>query len=172
MEFVGLDGKLVVLRGMHLYSPQTVSAHRMEVDLRNGEFEWVAELRIYEVGGQPKQAHPDIQSILDRLTNAPTTFQTCMNHVFHQKLRIFVLVFLDDILIYNITWEEHLQHLEVVLCILEEQQFYAKLSKCEFGLTRMLYLGHIIEEVGVRVHEENIRAIWDWSTNTKWLITY
>eukprot|EP00253_Pinus_taeda_P027826 PITA_27826 len=59
-------------------------------------------------------------------------------------------------------WEEYLQHLEVVLRILEEQQFYAKLSKCKFGLTKMLYLGHIIGEDGVRVHEEKIRAIWDW----------
>ena len=54
-----------------------------------------------------------------------------------------MLVFFDDILIYSWTWEEHLQHIEAVLCILEEQNFYAKLSKCEFGLTYMLYLGHI-----------------------------
>eukprot|EP00253_Pinus_taeda_P009657 PITA_09657 len=60
------------------------------------------------------------------------------------------------------TWEEQLQHLETVLRILEEQQFYVKLSKCEFGLTKMLYLGHITGEDGVRVHEEKIRAIWDW----------
>jgi hypothetical protein len=69
-----------------------------------------------------------------------------------------VLVFFDDILIYNRTWEEHLQHLEEVLRILEEQQFYAKLSKCEFGLTEMLYLGHIIGADGVKVHEEKIRG--------------
>ena len=72
-----------------------------------------------------------------------------------------MLVFFDDILIYNRTWEEHLQHIEVVLRILEEQHFFAKLSKCEFGLTKMLYLGHIIGVDGVRVHEEKIRAIRD-----------
>ena len=55
-----------------------------------------------------------------------------------------MLVFFDDILIYNRTWEKHLQHIETVLRSLEEQQFYAKLSKCEFGLMEMLYLGHII----------------------------
>eukprot|EP00253_Pinus_taeda_P036188 PITA_36188 len=60
------------------------------------------------------------------------------------------------------TWEEHLQHIETVLCILEEQQFYAKLSKCEFGLTEMFYLGHIIGVDRVRVHKETIRAIRDW----------
>ena len=73
-----------------------------------------------------------------------------------------MLVFFDDILIYSKTWEENLQHIETVLRILQEQQFYAKLSKCEFGLTEMLYLGHIIGVDGVRVHEEKIRAIKDW----------
>eukprot|EP00253_Pinus_taeda_P032040 PITA_32040 len=60
------------------------------------------------------------------------------------------------------TWEEHLQHIETVLHILQEQQFYAKLSKCEFRLTEMLYLRHIIGVDGVRVHEEKIRAIREW----------
>eukprot|EP00253_Pinus_taeda_P028756 PITA_28756 len=86
-----------------------------------------------------------------------------MNHIFYSHLRKFVLVFFDDILIYNRTWEEHLQHIETVLRILQEQQFYAKLFKCEFGLMEMLYLGHIIVVDGVRVHEENIRAIREWS---------
>ena len=54
--------------------------------------------------------------------------------------------------------------MEEVLCILEEQQRYAKLSKCEFGLTEMLYLGHVIREDGVKVHQEKIRAILDWPT--------
>jgi len=73
-----------------------------------------------------------------------------------------VLVFFDDILIYIQTWEEHLRDLEMVLRILEEQQFYAKLTKCEFRLTKILYLGHIIGANGVRVNEEKIRAIQDW----------
>lgn len=68
------------------------------------------------------------------LKNAAAIFQSCMKRVFCGQLRKFVLVFFDDILIYNRRWEEHLQHLEVVLRILEEYQFYAKLSKCEFGL--------------------------------------
>lgn len=68
----------------------------------------------------------------------------------------------DDILIYNRTWEDHLQHLEVVLRILEEQQFHVKLSKCDFVLIEMLYLGHILSVDGVKVHEEKIQAIRDW----------
>jgi hypothetical protein len=83
------------------------------------------------------------------LTNAPTTFQSCMNHLFNKQLRKFLLVFFDDLLIYSKTWEEHLQHVEQILTIMEEQSLYAKESKCEFGMTEVLYLGHIIGVKGV-----------------------
>ena len=96
-----------------------------------------------------------------RLTNAPNTFHSCINHIFRGQLKKFVLVFFDDIIIYSHTWEEHIQHIEKILHILEEQKFYAKLSKCDFGLKEMLYLGHIIGVDGVRVHEEKICAIQD-----------
>ncbi|XP_057825625.2 uncharacterized protein LOC131037488 [Cryptomeria japonica] len=98
------------------------------------------------------------------LTNAPATFQSCMNHVFHQQLRKFLLVFFDDILIYSKTWEEHLQHVEEVLTILEKESLYAKESKCEFGMKEILYLGHKINEEGVSVDEEKIKAIKEWPT--------
>ena len=83
------------------------------------------------------------------LTNASATFQSCMNHTFKKQLRKSLMVFFDDILIYSQSWEEHLQQLDEVLSILEEQQLYAKMSKCEFGMTEMLYLGHVIGEQGV-----------------------
>ena len=81
------------------------------------------------------------------LTNAPTTFQSCMNHTFRAQLHKFLLVFFDDILIYNKTWEEHLKQLDEVLSILKEHSLYAKMSKCEFG---------IISEKGVQVDMEKI----------------
>jgi len=95
------------------------------------------------------------------LTNAPATFQLCMNHTFRAQLRKYLLVFFDDILIYNKTWEEHL---DKVLRILEEHSLYGKMSKCEFGMKEMLYLGHIISAEGVQVHMEKITAIRDWPT--------
>jgi hypothetical protein len=73
------------------------------------------------------------------------------------------LVFFDDILVYNKTWQEHMRHLDEVLSIMEVQSLYAKESKCEFGMTELLYLGHIISQ-GVQVHQEKIRAILDWPT--------
>jgi hypothetical protein len=98
------------------------------------------------------------------LTNAPATFQSCMNHIFRGQLRKYLLVFFDDILIYNKTWDEHLAHLGKVLDIMKAQSLYAKESKCEFGMRELLYLGHIINGQGVQVHEEKIRAIVDWPT--------
>jgi hypothetical protein len=74
------------------------------------------------------------------------------------------LVFFDDILVYSKTWQEHLRHLDEVLNIMEAQSLYTKESKCEFGMTELLYLGHIISAQGVQVHKDNIRAILDWPT--------
>jgi len=96
------------------------------------------------------------------LTNAPATFQSCMNHIFKKQLRKFLLVFFDDLLIYIRTWEEHMRHLDEILGIMEEHSLYANASKCEFGLTEILYLGHVISAQGVQVHQEKIQAILDW----------
>jgi hypothetical protein len=98
------------------------------------------------------------------LTNAPTTFQSCMNHVFNKQLRKHLLVFFDDLLIYSKTWDEHLRHVDQILSIMEEQSLNAKESKCEFGMTEVLYLGHIIGAKGVQVHQEKIKAIMEWPT--------
>ena len=90
-----------------------------------------------------------------------------MNHTFRAQLCKFLLVLFDDILIYNKTWEEHLKHLDEALSILEEHSLYAKISKCEFGMKKMLYLGHVINAEGVQVDMEKIRAIIDWPTPKK-----
>lgn len=76
------------------------------------------------------------------------------------------MIFFDDILVFSKTWEEHLHHLEEVLYILERESLYAKESKCEFGMTELLYLGHIISADGIRVDPKKIRAIVEWPTPT------
>jgi len=83
------------------------------------------------------------------LINAPTTFQSYINHVFNKKFRKFLLVFFDDFLIYIRTRDDHLKHVDEVLSIMEKQSLYAKESKCEIGMTEVLYLGHIIGAKGV-----------------------
>jgi hypothetical protein len=98
------------------------------------------------------------------LTNAPTTFMCLMNNVLNKFLDIFVLVFIDDILVYSRSKEEHEEHLKLVLQVLREHKLYAKLSKCDFFQRQVHYLGHVISEKGVAVDPDKIKAIIDWPT--------
>ena len=96
------------------------------------------------------------------LTGAPGCFQTLMNNIFRKYLDEFVLVYLDDILIYSKTWDEHLEHIESVLKILRENKIYAKKSKCFFGKSETEYLGHVISEKGIQVNPKKTNAISNW----------
>ena len=78
------------------------------------------------------------------VTNAPGVFMEYMNHIFHAYLDRFVVVFIDEILIYSKSEEEHAEHLKIVLQVLKEKKLYAKLSKCEFWLNEVSFLGHVI----------------------------
>ena len=98
------------------------------------------------------------------LTNALATFMCLMNSVFSRYLDKFVLVFLDDILIYYKNEEEHEENLRLTLQLLREHQLHAKLSKCDFYRDRIQYLGHIISEEGISVDLEKIEAIMNWPT--------
>lgn len=92
------------------------------------------------------------------LTNAPATFQCLMNSIFAPYLRKFVLVFMDDILVYS-PLESHVQHLKLVLQLLKQHQLYAKMSKCSFAATSLEYLGHIISADGVATDPEKTRIM-------------
>src|SRR4051812_770919 len=96
------------------------------------------------------------------LTNAPATFSRLMNYIFMEYLDKFVLVYLDDILVYSKNEEEHAEHLRLILGKLREHKLYAKYSKCEFWLPEVTYLGHMISKDGIAVTPECIQAILDW----------
>jgi hypothetical protein len=96
------------------------------------------------------------------LTNAPAYFMNMMNKVFMEELDKFVVVFIDDILIYSETAEEHAKHLRIVLERLRQNQLYAKFSKCEFWLEKVAFLGHVLTADGVAVDPEKIEAVSEW----------
>jgi hypothetical protein len=96
------------------------------------------------------------------LTNAPGVFMSLMNGVFREYLDKFIQVFIDDILIYSRTTEEHDEHLRLVLQCLREHNLYGKLSKCSFYQSRIHYLGHVISGEGIAVDPAKVEAIMEW----------
>jgi hypothetical protein len=96
------------------------------------------------------------------LTNAPSFFMNLMNSVFMDYLDKFVVVFIDDILIYSQSEEEHVDHLKKVLQRLREHQLYAKLSKCEFWIDEVMFLGHIINKDGLAMDPKKVVDILNW----------
>jgi hypothetical protein len=98
------------------------------------------------------------------LTNAPAYFMYLMNKVFMEYLDKFVVVFIDDILIFSKNEEEHDEHLRLVLQKLRENQLYTKLNKCEFWLKEVSFLGHIISEGGIFVDPSKVKDVLSWNT--------
>jgi hypothetical protein len=100
------------------------------------------------------------------LTNAPAYFMYLMNLVFMPKLDKFIVVFIDDILVYSKNEEEHIGHLHVVLQRLREHRLYAKLSKCDFWLKEIKFLGHTISQAGIAVDPDKVQEVMNWKPPT------
>jgi len=96
------------------------------------------------------------------LTNAPATFQSLMNEVFKEHLRHFVLVFFDDILVYNKDMVEHREHLRCVLGLLAVHRLHANVKKCQFRQQEIEYLGHAISQEGVAIDSSKVKAVMEW----------
>jgi hypothetical protein len=100
------------------------------------------------------------------LTNAPAYFMYLMNSVFMPELDKFIVVFIDDILVYSKSEEEHVGHLHVVLQRLREHHLYAKLSKCDFWLKEIKFLGHTISQAGIAVDPDKVQEVMNWKPPT------
>ncbi|XP_074277131.1 uncharacterized protein LOC141600780 [Silene latifolia] len=96
------------------------------------------------------------------LTNAPAVFMDLMNRVFKSYLDKFVIIFIDDILVYSKNEEDHAQHLRIVLETLRENQLFATFKKCAFWLKKINFLGHVVSSKGIQVDPENIETIMSW----------
>jgi hypothetical protein len=97
------------------------------------------------------------------LCNAPATFMRVMNDVLRPFLDDFVTVYLDDILIFSKSREEHIEHVKNVLDVLRKEQLFLKLSKCEFGKTSLIYLGHIVGGGELKIDPSKVKIILEWS---------
>ncbi len=98
------------------------------------------------------------------LTYAPATFCTLMNDIFREWLDDFVVVYIDDILVYSNSMEEHGEHLRKVFQRLRENKLYAKFEKCEFGVLEVDFLGHRITQEGLKMDDHKVKAILDWES--------
>ena len=110
--------------------------------------------------------HYQFKVLIEGLTNAPATFQTVMNDIFKPYIRDFVVVYLDDIMVYSKTLKDHKKHVRLVLEVLRKERFYACLAKCEFAKPEIKFLGHIVGADGIKVNAAKIAAVEEWPAPT------
>jgi len=120
----------------------------------------------HKIASKTHHGHWEFKVMPLGLTNAPATFQKIMNTTFAPMLRKFVLVLVDDILVYSTSLEEHLNHLQQVFHVLHEHHFLLKYSKCSFATQSLEYLGHIISAAGVATDPTKIQAVKEWTVPT------
>jgi hypothetical protein len=138
-----------------------------KIDLRSGYHQLrIKEDDIPKTTFKMRFGHYEFTFLPFGLTNAPGVFMSLMNGVFHEYLDKFIQVFIDDILIYSRTMEEHDEHLRLVLQCLRENKLFGKLSKCSFYQSKIHYLGHVISDEGIIVDPTKVEAIMEWPAPT------
>ena len=151
-----IDELINQLQGSRVYS---------KIDLRLGYHQLrVQESDVPKTAFRTRYGHYEFLVMPFGLTNAPAAFMDLMNRVFQPYLDRFVIIFIDDILVYSGSSEEHSEHLRIVLQTLRGRQLYAKLSKCQFWLDKVAFLGHVISDEGVSVDSQKIEAVVNWKT--------
>ncbi|GJS38307.1 putative nucleotidyltransferase, ribonuclease H, partial [Tanacetum coccineum] len=146
-----------------LFNQLQGSQYFSKIDLRSGYH----QLRVHE-DDIPKTAfrtryrHFEFNVMPFGLTNAPAVFMYLMNRVCKPYLDKFMIVFIDDILIYSKTWKEHEMHLGLVLELLKKEKLYAKFSKCDFWIREVQFLRHVINGDGIHIDSSKIEAVRNW----------
>ena len=135
----------------------------LKIDLRYGYHQILVKAKdVQKTAFRSRYGHYEYVVMPFGVTKAPALFMDYMNRIFHHFLDKFVVVFIDDILIYSRAEEEHEEHLKMVLEILREKQVYAKFSKCEFWLEEVNFLGHVISAQGISVDPTKVEASFQW----------
>ncbi|GJU37556.1 putative reverse transcriptase domain-containing protein [Tanacetum coccineum] len=153
-----IDDLFDQLQGSSVYS---------KIDLRSGYHQLrVREEDIPKTAFRTRYGHYEFQVMPFGLTNAPAVFMDLMNRVCKPYLDKFVIVFIDDILIYSRNEEEHASHLRIILELLRKEKLYAKFSKCDFWIHIVQFLGHLIDNQGLHVDPAKIEAVKNWTSPT------
>ncbi|GJS52807.1 putative reverse transcriptase domain-containing protein [Tanacetum coccineum] len=151
-----IDDLFDQLQGSSIYS---------KIDLRSGYHQLrVREQDIPKTAFRTRYGHYEFQVMPFGLTNAPAVFMDLMNRVCKPYLDKFIIVFIDDILIYSKDKKEHEEHLKAILELLKKEKLYAKFSKCEFWIPKVQFLGHVIDSRGIHVDPAKIESIKDWAS--------
>ncbi|CAI7781757.1 unnamed protein product [Closterium sp. NIES-53] len=149
-----IDNLLDQLRGATVFS---------KLDLRSGYWQIrMADNSIHKTAFRTRYGSYEYLVMPFGLTNAPATFQAEMNHILRPLLNECVVVYLDDILIYSRDMKKHIEHIRRVFEILRREKFYVKLSKSEFALKKVQFLGHMVSAQGVHVDPKRIEAVRTW----------
>ncbi|GJY68892.1 putative reverse transcriptase domain-containing protein, partial [Tanacetum coccineum] len=153
-----IDDLFDQLQGSSVYS---------KIDLRSGYHQLrVVDEDIPKTAFRTRYRHYEFQVMPFGLTNAPAVFMDLMNRVCKPYLDKFVIVFIDDILIYSCNKEEHANHLRIILELLKKEKLYAKFSKCDFWIRIVQFLGHLIDSQGLHVDPAKIEAVKNWTSPT------
>ncbi|GJW74456.1 putative reverse transcriptase domain-containing protein [Tanacetum coccineum] len=153
-----IDDLFDQLQGLSTYS---------KIDLRSGYHQLrVRDEDIPKTAFRTRYGHYEFQVMPFGLTNALAVFMDLMNHVCKPYLDKIMIVFIDDILIYSCNKEEHANHLRIILELLKKEKLYAKFSKCDFWISIVQFLGHIIDSQGIHVDPAKIEAVKNWASPT------
>ena len=151
-----IDDLFDQLRGASMFS---------KIDLRSGYHQIpIKESDIPKTAFRTRYGHYEFTVMPFGLTNAPAVFMDQMNRTFRELLDICVVVFIDDILVYSMGEDEHEEHLRKVLETLRRYKWFAKLSKCDFWLREVAFLGHVIDAEGIKVDPAKIKAVVEWKS--------
>ncbi|GKB68029.1 putative reverse transcriptase domain-containing protein [Tanacetum coccineum] len=141
------------------------SSNYSKIDLRSGYHQLrVRDEDIPKIAFRTRYGHYEFHVMPFGLTNAPVVFIDIMNRVCKPYLDKFVIVFIDDILIYSHNKEEHENHLRIILELLKNEKLYSKFSKCDFWISTVQFLGHVIDSRGIHVDPAKIEEIKDWAS--------
>ncbi|WMV45982.1 hypothetical protein MTR67_039367 [Solanum verrucosum] len=164
---VTIKNKYPIPRIDDLFDQLQGASHFSKIDLRSGYHQLrVRDSHISKTVFRTRSGHYEFIVMSFGLTTAPVGFMNFMNRVFKPYLDLFVIIFIDDILIYSRNEEEHASHLRVVLQTLKDHQLFAKFNKCEFWLQSIAFLGHIVSSEGIQVDSQKIEAVKQWPRPT------